>query len=290
MDKISIMTFTDPMMGLSYECEPIFRKLETHFLEKIEFRYVMSGLVRSVYDLVDPNDLPKGNEVAIRNYNVRLAKIYEGEESIMGMPINMTNFQLFSSEHTSSIPLNLAYKAAELADKEKADLFLYNLRYATIVDCRPTTRREEIIKVVGKTGIDTKDFLWHFDGETAKKALESDFALGQKYGLRSLPSYLFEYGEKRMLVQGLIGYDNFVEIIAQISLERIKPQPIPATIENIRELLKKHPLISPIEIREAFDLRDTETVRELLEPLISDGFVKVCEVYHGWFIEKTEVA
>ena len=84
----------------------------------------MSGLVRSVYDVVDPNDLPKVNEVAIRNYNVRLAKIYESEESIMGMPINMTNFHLFSPEHTSSIPLNLAYKAAQLADKEKADLFL----------------------------------------------------------------------------------------------------------------------------------------------------------------------
>ena len=286
MDKISIMTFTDPMMGLSYECEPIFRKLETHFPEKIEFRYVMSGLVRSVYDLVDPNDLPKGNEVAIRNYNVRLAKIYESEESIMGMPMNMTNFHLFSPEHTSSIPLNLAYKAAQLADKEKADMFLYNLRYATIVDCRPTTCREEILKVADKTGIDTKDFLLHFDGETAKKALESDFALGQEYGLRSLPSYLFEYGEKRMLVQGLIGYDTFAEIIAQLSLEKIKPQPIPATMKNLRELLIRHPLISPIEVGEAFDLSDTEEVKKFVEPLISNGFVKIREVYHGWFIEK----
>ena len=43
------MTFTDPMMGLSYECEPIFRKLETHFPGRIEFIYVMSGLVRNVY-------------------------------------------------------------------------------------------------------------------------------------------------------------------------------------------------------------------------------------------------
>ena len=33
MDKIVIVTFTDPMMGLSYECKSIFRKLETNFAD-----------------------------------------------------------------------------------------------------------------------------------------------------------------------------------------------------------------------------------------------------------------
>ena len=65
-DKITLVTFTDPMMGLSYECEPIFRKLETHFADKVEFRYVMSGLVRDVYQFVDPDDLKRGKSFAIR--------------------------------------------------------------------------------------------------------------------------------------------------------------------------------------------------------------------------------
>lgn len=46
-DKISLVTFTDPMMGLSYECEPIFRKLETHFAGRIDFHYVMSQIGRA---------------------------------------------------------------------------------------------------------------------------------------------------------------------------------------------------------------------------------------------------
>ena len=46
-EKISLVTFTDPMMGLSYEYEPIFRKLETYFAGKIDFHYVMSLLVRA---------------------------------------------------------------------------------------------------------------------------------------------------------------------------------------------------------------------------------------------------
>ena len=136
--KVNIVTFTDPMMGLSYECEPIFRKLETHFADEVEFKYLMCVLVKDVYDLVNPADLSISKELAIKNYNAKLSKIYESEEDITGMPINMTDFQLFSVEHTSSLPLNLAYKAVQLIDDTKADLFLYNLRYATIVECRPT--------------------------------------------------------------------------------------------------------------------------------------------------------
>ena len=285
-EKIKLLTFTDPMMGLSYECEPIFRKLETHFPGEIEFRYVMSGLVRNVYDFVDPVDLPKGKDIAIRNYNARLAKIYESEEAIMGMPIQMKEFRLFSTEHTSSMPMNLAYKAAQLADAGKADQFLYNLRYVTIVETRPTTHREEILEVVRKTGIDEETFCLHFDGETAQKALAQDLALGQKLGIHSLPAYFVQYGERKLLIQSLIGFAAFVSVFAGLSDGKIKPQLLNPTRENIQELLKRHPLISPIEIREAFDLSDMKEVRSLIQPLISTRKVKVREVSRGWFLEK----
>ncbi|MBR1672357.1 MAG: hypothetical protein IJ702_05475, partial [Fretibacterium sp.] len=85
--RVLITTFTDPMMGLSWEYEPVFRKLETHFPGTIEFRYMMAVLVPDVYRLVDPRDLPLGKETALRNYNARLADIYRSEETISGMPI-----------------------------------------------------------------------------------------------------------------------------------------------------------------------------------------------------------
>ena len=176
-DKISLVTFTDPMMGLSYECEPIFRKLETHFAGKIEFHYVMSLLVRDVYDLIDPDDLRRGKEFAIKNYNARLAEIYESEEVLGGLPINMTGFELFSVNETSSAPLNIAYKAAQIVDAEKADEFLYRLRYATIVDCRPTTRLSEILKVVIKTGLDVKKFLAAYNDGRAEKNFQADLQI-----------------------------------------------------------------------------------------------------------------
>lgn len=284
MGKIKLTTFTDPMMGLSYECEPIFRKLETHFADRIEFHYVMSGLVRNVYDFVHPDDLSKGKDIAIRNYNARLAKIYEHEESIMGMPINMTDFHLFSPTHTTSLPLNLAYKAAQLTNAEKANQFLYNLRYATIVETRPTTQREEILAVVQQTGMDVEVFCQHFDGETARTALQQDLDFGHKLGIHSLPAYLLEYGEKKMLIQSLIGYDAFVSMIAELTCGMVKPQPVVLSPKNLEILLDKHPLISPIELREAFDLISLEEVINIIHPLVSTNKMVIREVPHGWFI------
>ena len=81
MNKITLTTFTDPMMGLSYECEPIMRKLETHFAGQIEFRYAMGLLVRDVHDFMMPEDYADTEAESISRYNARLARIYESEES-----------------------------------------------------------------------------------------------------------------------------------------------------------------------------------------------------------------
>ena len=83
------------MMGLSYELEPIFRKLETHFGEKIIFKNVMSVLVKNVLDFVNPADLSVSIEFALEKYLVKLAKIYEDEEIITGMPIFMKKCKIF---------------------------------------------------------------------------------------------------------------------------------------------------------------------------------------------------
>lgn len=287
MNKLTISNFTDPMMGLSYESEPFFRKLETHFKDRLELKYVMAGLVRDVYDFVDPADLRNGKDYALKKYNVRLARIYEDEEPITGMPINMSNFKLFSTRHTSSIPLNLAYKAAQLTDHSKADLFLYNLRYATIVECRPTTHFEEILAVVEQTQINPDSFVMHYQDGSAQAALAADFELRRAWSVRTLPAYLFQYAGQHALVHGVLRYADFVAVIAQLTEGKLGPVAPKISVEGIRDLINLHPLISPIEIRDAFGLRDLAQVKELIYPLIEAGEICLEEVHHGWFIRKS---
>ncbi len=201
-DKITLVTFTDPMMGLSYECEPIFRKLETHFPNKIDFHYVMSLLVRNVYDFVDPDDLKRGKNVAI------------------------------------------------------------------------------------KTGLDTKKFLAHYNDGSAEKNLQSDLLTCKKLGIHSLPSYLIQYKSQGALVQNLIGYETFAQIFSDLSGGLIKPVPPQKNIATLQELLRKHPLISSIELREAFDFSDTAQIRNFIVPLLDSGEIKLINVPRGYFIQK----
>ena len=285
-EKIILVTFTDPMMGLSYECEPIFRKLETHFVGKIEFHFVMSLLVRDVCDFVDPEDLKVGKDFAIKNYNARLAEIYRTEENLGGLPINMDGFELFSVNENSSRPLNLAYKAAQIANPDKADVFLYNLRFATVVECRPTTRLQEILKVVVKTGLDIKNFLAAFNDGRAEKNLQADLEICRRLGIHSLPSYLIQFKEQGALAQSLLDCKTFAKIFSDLSGGKIQPVPPEKNLETLRALLEKHPLISPIELREAFGFDNTEQVEKFIAPLIDSGEIKFVDAGRGRFIEK----
>ena len=56
MEKVILTTFTDPMMGLSYESEPIMDRLQREYGDKIEFRNVMGLLVRDVSDFMTPEE------------------------------------------------------------------------------------------------------------------------------------------------------------------------------------------------------------------------------------------
>lgn len=218
MEKIIFTTFTDPMMGLSYEQEPVYEKLAAHFGDRLVFHYVMSGLVRDVSDFMVPEERALPAEEGIRLYNRRLARIYKGEEAIGGLPINMDGFHLFDADHRSSYPLCLAYKAAELCGPEKAFSFLLKLRRATIVETRQTTRTDELIAVAADAGLDPEQFRMCFEDGRAAEAFQKDLERTQSLGIRQLPTVLIEGRDKRLLVSGMESYDAFVNLIDKLKV------------------------------------------------------------------------
>lgn len=217
MDRILITIFTDPMMGLSYECQPIFDRLKKAYGDKIEIKHIMAGLVRDVSDFMTPEELSYEYEEGIRRYCRRLAGIYKSEESIGGLPINMEGFQLFDAEHRSSYPLCIAYEAAKMTNQDKADGYLFRLREATIVETRQTTREDELVRVAAETGLDETIFREYLNGGAAEKVFIKDLEYSRSLGIRGLPAYLIQTGERRMLVQSLIGYDEFIRIFGILS-------------------------------------------------------------------------
>ena len=66
----------------------------------------------------------------------------------------------------------------------------------------------------------------------------------------------------------------------------VKPKVVEKSVENLEKLLIKHPLISPIEICEAFDFENLDEVKKFISPLIESREVEIIDVGRGQFIKK----
>lgn len=173
----------------------------------------MAGLVRDVSDFMTQEELSMNPEKGIKAYNKRLAKIYLEEEAVGGLPMNMENFHLFDTEHRSSFPLDIAFHAARLSAGDKAEKYLYNLRRATILYGKQTTKFEELAEVARQTGIDERKFTENFKNGNAEAAFKKDLQFARSLKIRTLPSYLIKTEKSSLLVCSMPSYDEFLVLV-----------------------------------------------------------------------------
>ncbi|MBE6472286.1 MAG: DsbA family protein [Coriobacteriaceae bacterium] len=222
MDKVVITQFSDPMMGLSWECEPAIRRVEEKLGDAVEIRDCMAVLVRDVAYFMTPAERAMPEEAGICAYNARLAQIYLSEVPIGGVPMNMEGFSLFAPGRRASLPLCLAYEAAKLADPGKARAFLHRLREATVLECRPTTKLNEIMRVVRICGIDEGAFLERFEDGAALAALEDDQRYKESLGIWALPAFLVECGGRAALIRGAVDFEALMRAITSVADETVQ--------------------------------------------------------------------
>ena len=86
------------------------------------------------------------------------------------------------------------------------------------------------------------------------------------------------------VLHGLASYQAIVTTIARLTDDRVAPKQVQSDIGAVRDLLARHPLISPIELQVAFDLSGEDEVRALLQPLFDAGEARIELVQGGWFI------
>ena len=223
MAKVTVTRFSDPMMGLAWECEPALRRVCERFGDGVQIDERMVVLVRDVGDFMTPGERAMPEEAGIRAYNERLAQIYLDEEPIAGMPINMEGFGLFGPGRRSSRPLCLACEAAKTACPDKSADFLYRLRKATVAEGRVTTREDVLLELAGETGLDTGAFHAAFVDGRSEAALRQDMRFASSVGVRSLPAFLVTCGERGLMLNGLPVNGELEEAVAEISKEFSSP-------------------------------------------------------------------
>jgi hypothetical protein len=203
-----------------------------------------------------------------------------------GMPIKVEGFNLFSETENSSFPLCIAFKAAQMANMEKADLFLYNLRAAAMAEARQAITESELIAIADESGIDIAAFLDPLNDGSAEKAFWKDVEEAISMKVEVFPTFVFEYEGKKMPLKSFRDYNTMTAMIKAVSGGKLLPQAVTYSPEALFELMETHPRLAAEEVKEAFDFVDIEAMETAIAPLLNTGELIKQPADNSYFVRK----
>lgn len=280
-NKLEIIEFTDPVCTWCWASEPVLRALKARYGKQLDIAFIMSGLVKDIRDFEDV-DHDIGGEPS--DANTQIAQHWLEASGQHGMPVTTSNLELFSAEHPSSYPQNIAYKAAEFEDQALADRFLRRLREATAVEAKQTNRDEVLLALAKEVGLDTEKLISHCIDGTAEAAFRMDLATTRAYKVGLLPTFIVRYKGKETLLQNYRSVDDFEEAIQGLAGNEITAHIPTASQERILQFIREHERVVPLEIMMAFEL-DEERTMGIVQTLEQRDLVKVQEAGNGLFVD-----
>ncbi len=175
--SVKVIYFTDPICSSCWGIEPQLRKLKLEYGNNLEFEYRMGGLLPdwnyNSGGISGPSDVAKHWDEASVHYD---------------MPID-GDVWLEDPLH-SSFPPSIAFKAAQMQDKEKAVLYLRALREMLFLEKKNIAKWENMESAAQEVGLDVVQLKTDYEGQ-AKILFEEDLKLAQELGVRGFPTIFF---------------------------------------------------------------------------------------------------
>ncbi len=208
--SIKIIYFTDPICSSCWGIEPQLRRLKLEYGKEVEIEYHMGGLLKDWS--YNSGGISKPSDVA--HHWDEVSRHYE-------MPIDGDVW--LEDPLTSSYPPSIAFKAAEIQDKQKAILFLRRIREMVFLEKKNITKWQYLEEAAKEIGLDAEQLKQDFDGQ-AKELFRKDLILAQEMGVRGFPSLFFSDASKNTLF--LYGARPYTEFEAKLStlIPNIQPQ------------------------------------------------------------------
>ncbi|NBA86657.1 DsbA family protein [Emticicia sp. CRIBPO] len=184
---VKVIYFTDPICSSCWGIEPQLRKLKLEYGHIMDIEYRMGGLLPDWS--YNSGGISKPSDVAHHWDEVSLH--YD-------MPIDGDVW--LEDPLDSSYPPSVAFKAAEIQDKDKAIRFLRIIREMVFLQKKNITKWEHLAVAAQKSGLNAEQFKSDYEGK-AKALFKEDLALGQKLGVRGFPTMFFldEKGNQEMV-------------------------------------------------------------------------------------------
>ncbi|MFC6976803.1 DsbA family protein [Halomicroarcula sp. GCM10025709] len=223
-DSPTITQFTDPMCTWCWGAEPIRRRLQTAYGDRLTHRFVLGGLIEdfetfydAANDISDPEDVgPHWLAAAERH----------------GMPVDTEIFEVDPAQ--STYPASVAVAAARQQGWEAGHRYLRRVREAYATEVRNVNRPAIQREIAADLGLDIGAFRAAIDDGTAREAFEEDLARTREARIGSFPTYRLTGPEGTRTLAGFRSFEELADTLETVapSLERTSP---PAVEQFVRE-------------------------------------------------------
>lgn len=202
---LTITYFTDPICSSCWVLQPLLRKLLLEYDDYIKIDYHMGGLLPS-WENFDDKRITKPTDAA------QLWEEIRGKEKI---PIDGDIW--LEDPLMSSYPPCIAFKAAQLQDKDKAIFFLRRLKEMLFMEKKNINNWENIERAALFCGLDAALLQKNMKKEGIDD-FKKDLAKANELNIRVFPTLIFERkGMESEILKGLKTY----EIIEQTILKYV---------------------------------------------------------------------
>ncbi|MEL1241323.1 ClpXP adapter SpxH family protein [Flavobacterium flavipallidum] len=260
---VKIIYFTDPICSSCWGIEPQLRKLKLEYGTEIEIEYRMGGLLPDwSYNsggISKPSDLAHHwNEVSL---------YYD-------MPID-GDVWLENPLH-SSYPPSIAFKAAQIQNKEKAIHFLRKIREMVFLEKKNICNWEHLAQAASECGLDVQQMKIDYENK-AIEDFKQDLALGRQMGVRGFPTLFFlDDSQNQQILYGFKPYAAFEEMIIKVFPKALKKN----YETSWNSLFNKYPSLTAKEFSELSNLSRKEG-EQILNDLSQKGTLIKCQTKNG---------
>ncbi len=249
---VKVIYFTDPICSSCWGIEPQLRKLKLEYGNNIEIDYHMGGLLKDWS--YNSGGISKPSDVA---HHWDEVSIY------YDMPIDGDLW--LEDPLDSSYPPSIAFKAAQLQDKDKAIVFLREMREMVFLQKKNIAKWEHIATAAKKAGLDVNQLKTDAAGK-AKTLFEEDLQLARQYGVRGFPTIFFANENGKETVYGSKPYPFYETSVLKLFPEAKKTE----YHKDWKSLFQKFPTLTAKEFSELSGTNRKES-ESILNELAAKG-------------------
>lgn len=276
--KVDLVQYTDPYCTWCWGSEPFLRKIMETYGGQVSVRYRMGGMFKDTTRYHDGL-----HESGVERWMRQMADHWVDASNLHGMPVNTKMVTNLGDIKFSTVPPSLAYKAAEMQDKELARKFLRRMREAAVIESKPIHRRVVLIRLAEEVGLDGETLLEAMEDGTAEDAFFKDLREAWAINVKGFPTFHLRNrkGEEAIL-RGYRRWNSFQSALEKLGGGNLKPRTLGPDQESILKFIRKYGRVAFREISVVFDL-SPEATSDALEKLRAQRAVKKVKAGNGYF-------